>query len=131
MARTHAIAIAQAKQENEKQEKVVNLASACLTYFIPRFISLISPFYIKEPYHDSAFVQELLHGHRDRIKDILGVRLHVFVGLLEELTSLGYTHSRHVSLEEQLAIFLWMCHTGNCLRQVADRFQHSLETTSK
>ena len=61
-------------------------------------------------------------GHPRRIKDILGVRKEVFDGLLDKLKRVGYSGSRNVALEEQLAIFLWACRTGVSVRQVADRF---------
>ncbi|KAF8120285.1 hypothetical protein EV363DRAFT_1146919, partial [Boletus edulis] len=47
------------------------------------------------------WVQELLDGHPDRIRNELGVRKHVFTRLIDELVSIGLTHSKHVTLEEQ------------------------------
>jgi hypothetical protein len=96
-----------------------------------------TPIYWKQEYHTSAltgeaWVQELIHGHPDRIKNELGMRLHVFMALLAELSlTCGLTASRHVSLEEQLAIFLYTCVTGLSLRHVGERFQRSNETISK
>ncbi|KAJ7050996.1 hypothetical protein C8F01DRAFT_939060, partial [Mycena amicta] len=43
----------------------------------------------------------------------------------------GYTGSRHVSLEEKLAIFLYTCVTGLSVRHVGERFQRSNETISR
>ncbi|KAJ7342947.1 hypothetical protein DFH08DRAFT_617242, partial [Mycena albidolilacea] len=65
-----------------------------------------------QPYHTSKltgqqWVEELMHGHPERIHNELGVHLHVFVMLLIELQGLGYSNSKFVSLEEQLAIFLY------------------------
>ena len=91
---------------------------------------------IREPYHTSAltgeaWVVELLTGHPDRIRCELGVRHHVFAKLISDLRELGYTNSRYVSLEEQLAIFLYACVTGLTIRHIGERFQRSNETISR
>jgi hypothetical protein len=89
-----------------------------------------------EPYHTSAltgqeWVIELIVGHPERIRCELGVHVHVFEGLVNELRALGHTDSRHVSLEEQVAIFLYSCVTGLTVRHVGERFQRSNETISR
>jgi DNA-binding NarL/FixJ family response regulator len=88
------------------------------------------------PYHTSAlsgqaWVDELLEGHPDRIKNELGMRKEVFRSLLVALCQAGYGDSRYVTLEEQLAIFLYMSVTGLSIRHVGERFQRSNETVSK
>lgn len=95
-----------------------------------------SSFYDKTPYHTSAltghsWTQELLHGHPDRIKCELGMRLHVFEALVEELRNYRLSDSRHITLEEHLAIFLYTCVTGLSIRHVGERFQHANATISK
>ena len=77
-----------------------------------------------ESYHTSIlsggmWVQELLDGHPDHILCELGVWKEVFEALICTLRAIGTTDSKHISLEEQLAIFLYMsvtgltiCHTG-------------------
>ncbi|KAF9240413.1 hypothetical protein BU15DRAFT_28869, partial [Melanogaster broomeanus] len=65
-----------------------------------------------EPDHTSAltgeaWVIELLLGHPERIRCELGVHPHVFANLMTELRELGHGNSEFVSLEEQLAIFLY------------------------
>lgn len=92
--------------------------------------------YIREAYHTSAlsgqdWVLELLAGHPERIHCKLGVYRHTFLALITVLRALGYKNSRFVSLEEQLAIFLYMAVTGLPLRHVGERFQHSNATISK
>ena len=67
------------------------------------------PLYNKVPYHTSAlsgtdWVQELLNGHPEHIPNELGVHKHVFCTLVEELQLAGHRPSKHVYLEEQLAI---------------------------
>ncbi|KLO06039.1 hypothetical protein SCHPADRAFT_804797, partial [Schizopora paradoxa] len=72
-----------------------------------------NPLYSKQDYHTSAlsgeaWVEELVHGHPDRIRHEFGVRMHVFLLLVEELrTYSGLDDSKHVTLREQVAIFLY------------------------
>lgn len=89
-----------------------------------------------EPYHTSAlkgeeWLMELIVGHPQRIRCELGVHAHVFEKLIMELRGLGHGRSRYVSLEEQLAIFLYTCVTGLTIRHVGERFQRSSDTISK
>jgi hypothetical protein len=89
----------------------------------------------KKPYYTSAltgedWVMELLSGHPERIHHELGVRLHVFNALVSELRDLGHDNSRFMSLEEQLAIFLYSCVTGLAIRHVGERFQRSTDIIS-
>ena len=89
-----------------------------------------------EPYHTSAltgqeWVIELIVGHPERIRCELGVHAHVSESLINDLRNLGHTDSCHVSLEEQLAIFLYTCVTGLTVRHVAERFQRSNDTISR
>ncbi|KAJ3738766.1 hypothetical protein EV360DRAFT_15511, partial [Lentinula raphanica] len=69
--------------------------------------------YWTQEYHTSKlsgqeWVDELIRGHPERIYTELGVRLHVFVHLIVYLRQMGYGDSpRGVTLEEQLAIFLY------------------------
>ena len=92
--------------------------------------------YDKEPYHTSllsghAWVLELRNGHPDRIRCELGVTHHVFDLLLSDLRGMGYKDSKHVTLEEQLAIFLYTCVTGLSIRHVGERFQRANDTIAK
>ena len=89
-----------------------------------------------EPYHTSIlsgheWVMELLTGHPERIHCELGMHAHVFKQLILELRDLGHTNSKFVSLEEQLAIFLYCCVTGLSIRHVGERFQRSNDTISR
>jgi hypothetical protein len=96
-----------------------------------------SPLYWKQPYHTSAltgeaWVKELIVGHPDRIKNELGMRLHVFLAFMNQLRVVGgLTDSREVSLQEQAAIFLYTNVTGLSFRHVGERFQRSTDTISK
>jgi hypothetical protein len=89
-----------------------------------------------EPYHTSAlsgeeWVVELIIGHPGRIRCELGVSADTFQALIAELHALGHTSSRYVSLEEQLAIFLYTCVTGLTIRHVGEHFQRSNDTISR
>jgi hypothetical protein len=91
---------------------------------------------MKEPYHTSilsgyAWVQELLHGHPEHIHTELGVHKEVFHALIEVLLSMGHGDSRNVTLQEQLAIFLYMSVTGLSICHVGEQFQHANGTISK
>jgi hypothetical protein len=96
-----------------------------------------SPHYWKQPYHTSAltgaaWVKELILGHPDRIKNELGMSLHVFLAFVTQLRVVGsLSDSRYVTLREQAAIFLYTCVMGLSLRHVGERFQRSTDTISK
>jgi hypothetical protein len=79
----------------------------------------------------SMWVLELIHGHPDHIRHEFGIRKDVFKHLVNDLLSFGYTHSRHVYLEEQLAIFLYICVTGMSYSHAREHFQWSTSTISK
>jgi len=90
----------------------------------------------REPYHTSAltgegWVMELLGGHPDRIRCELGMSQDIFSDLISDLRALGHKNSKHVSLEEQLAIFLYAVVTGLTVRHLGERFQRSNETISR
>jgi len=94
-----------------------------------------APLFDKIPYHTSAlsgeaWLLELVEGHPERIKTELGMRLHVFLKLVDELRRIGLSGSRNVSLEEQVAIFLYTAVTGLSIRHVGERFQHANATIS-
>ena len=77
------------------------------------------------------WVDELLDGHPDRIRCKLGLQKGAFHELLHALCCFGVADSKYVSLEEQLAIFLYMSVTGLSTRHTGECFQHSNDTISK
>src|SRR5467141_1653480 len=85
----------------------------------------------RQPYHNSVltgrmWVHELLHGNPRHIKDQLGMEKHVFRLLVQKLITLtNASHTRHVDMEEQVAIFLYIIVTNLSNRKVAERFQQS------
>src|SRR6267154_6490350 len=109
--------------------EVVSLAGAATN-------SYTNSYYDKQPYHTSVltgvgWVNELLNGHPERIQCELGVHRHVFIILLQVLHEGGINDSKHVMLEEQLAIFLYACVMGISVCHLAERFQRSNDTISK
>jgi hypothetical protein len=91
----------------------------------------------KSPMHTSIlrgedWIKELLTGNDSRFYNQMGVQKHVFRRLIEELrqkTSLDNT--KHVSVEEQVAIFLHVAITGQSNRKLQERFQRSGDTISR
>lgn len=117
---------------------IIHLVSLVVTLIIPTILHVVQSLrvYEKQPYHTSilsgeAWVQELLNGHPKRIRCELGVTQQVFQQLIHELHTMGYMRTRYVSLEEQLAIFLYTSVTGLTTRHVGERFQRSNATVSK
>jgi hypothetical protein len=96
------------------------LLTTAYTFYVVGIATFLyaQPLYWKQDYHTSAltgeaWVKELILGHPDRIYTELGVRLHVFTAFVAELRICGMSDSRNgITLEEQAAIFLYMCITG-------------------
>ncbi|KAF9442362.1 hypothetical protein P691DRAFT_681624 [Macrolepiota fuliginosa MF-IS2] len=76
------------------------------------------PSLLKTPQHTSIltgymWVEELLAGHPVQFHNMLGMSKHVYLQLIDELSSIaGLKPSKHVTQEEQVAIFLHMAHVG-------------------
>jgi hypothetical protein len=134
-------------EDNEAARQAAHqLAMRWLYQYITLFISILltaltgilneESTRTREPYHTSiltceGWVMELLEGHPNRIRCELGVSRDIFLELINELRRFGHGNSKYVSLEEQLAIFLYMSVTGLTIRHVGERFQRSNETISK
>ncbi|CAN1324393.1 hypothetical protein LINPERPRIM_LOCUS33080 [Linum perenne] len=56
---------------------------------------------------------------------------HIFVHLCEELKKHGLQHSKNITVEEQVAMFLMILAHSNSARDNAEDFQHSTATVSK
>jgi hypothetical protein len=125
-------------QHPEVQRRLIQHSILLVSILISATANILESVYAKdpEPYHTSAlsgeaWVIELLTGHPERIRCELGMHAHAFAELISELRTLGYTNSKFVSLEEQLAIFLYTSVTGLSVRHVGERFQRSNETISR
>ena len=119
-----------------RHQRIIRYAALIVSIIVSATANILQSLYVREPYHTSAlsgeaWLLELLCGHPKRIHTELGVSLEVFSNLVQELRDIGYQNSRNVSLEEQLAIFLYMCVTGLTIRHVGERFQRSNETISQ
>ena len=73
--------------------------------------------YDKMAYHTSAltgemWVLELLNGHPECIQNELGIHKHVFQNIIKNLHLFSHQDSKVITLEEQLANFLYTCVTG-------------------
>ena len=107
--------------EKEIQEQILRFVAYFTKVLMPAVIQIIRQRYIKQPYHTSiltgqGWVDELVHGHPLHIHTKLGVSLEVFQALISKLHEMGHGASKHVTLEEQVAIFLYACVTGLSVR---------------
>ena len=119
-----------------RRQRIIRYAALIVSIIISATANILQSVYVREPYHTSAlsgeaWVLELLCGHPNRIRMELGMSVKVFSSLVQDLRDIGYQNSRNVSLEEQLAIFLYMSVTGLTIRHVGERFQRSNETISR
>ena len=127
----------EAQDSEERRNRVIRITFLITSIILTAVSALLDAIYSNspQPYHTSAltghaWVVELLTGHPERIRCELGVHQHVFLALIEELRQMGHTNSRYVSLEEQLAIFLYCCVTGLSIHHIGERFQRSNSTIS-
>jgi hypothetical protein len=120
---------------NARQQRLYCAAAIFVNVIVSAAIVAVAPLVDKIPYHTSilsgeGWVQELINGHPERMKTELGMRPQVFSLLIKELYGAGMRRSKFLSLEEKLAIFLYMSVTGLSIRHVAERFQHANGTIS-
>jgi hypothetical protein len=117
-------------------QHVISLASEVINIAGIAVNAYTTTYYDKQPYHTSiltgvSWVNKLLNGHPERIQCELSVHHHIFIILFQLLHNGGIDNSKHVTLEEQLAIFLYACVTGISVCHLAERFQCSNNTISK
>ena len=88
----------------------------------------------KTPCHTSKlssaeYTCELLEGHQRRSYRNLRMEARIFKALVDYLSSRGLLQStRGVTVEEQLAMFMYMLARNASFTALCDRFQHSGET---
>jgi phosphate starvation-inducible membrane PsiE len=126
------------QSRQEIKQRLCQLTFLFVNILLSATVTILNSVYgrEREPYHTSvltgeAWVLELLNGHPECIRCELGVHRHVFVELISELRAFGHDSSKYVSLEEQLAIFLYCCVTGLTVRHTGERFQRANETVSR
>lgn len=119
--------------QQQRRQQLILHALGFIRILFAAVLALSDP--TQEHYHTSiltgkAWVLELLLRHPEQIYTELGVHHHVFYLLIAELKSMGYGDSQHVTLEEQLAIFLYASVMGLSIWHLSECFQQSIETIS-
>jgi hypothetical protein len=114
------------------------LAVAAIAIAAAAVLQYIEQITNPQPYHDSILTGEkwlqelLLTCNNFRFYEQLGVNKEPFLDLVKELEELYLIKQmRHMSTEEQVAIFLYSVVTNVSNRKVAKRFQRSGETVSR
>lgn len=113
------------------------LAAAAASLAGHAIIKYSNPHFNKARMHTSILsgegrMQELLSGHAVTFYNEFGMSIHVFHRLVKELHQYtSFNHSKHISMVEQLGIFLWICRKGASVRDAMYHFQHSPDTISK
>jgi hypothetical protein len=113
------------------------IAIIAILISVKEAIALYASRFDKIPQHTSIlsgqdWINELIAGHDGRFYNEMGMKKHVFRALLSTLRRDAGLHStRHISDEEQLAIFLHYTHRGLSNRALQERFQRSADTISK
>jgi hypothetical protein len=127
-----------ANPQPEVRDHLVKCMGLVISIVVAAMQGVLQTVYPKDPqpYHTSAlsgqdWVIKLMTGHPECIRCELGMHAGAFVELISQLHAMGHSDSKFVSLEEQLAIFLYTSVTGLSVRHVGERFQHSNETISK
>jgi hypothetical protein len=78
------------------------------------------------------WLDELLKGHSTWFQEQMRMAHHVFYQLSNELqTHCGLSDSKHVTADEQIAIYLHLARTGLSSQMLQERFQQSGDTISK
>ncbi|KAI0263166.1 hypothetical protein BGY98DRAFT_928674 [Russula aff. rugulosa BPL654] len=88
------------------------------------------------PYHTSTlseidWVHELLSGHPECMWTELGIYQGIFIILIKALEKCEIWSSYHVSVKEQLSIFLYTTVTGLPCTHVGEHFQWSSSMITK
>ena len=104
-------------QSQGTDDQVIDIMVIFIRFVMKEVLSYGTNAYNKTPYHTSAlmgemWVLEFLHSHLEQIQNELGVHKHIFLSLYSDLQQHGHQDSKSVTLEEQLAIFLYTCITG-------------------
>lgn len=80
------------------------------------------------------FIHRMLTGHHNLCKEQLRLSREIFISLVSVLRTqqlLVDGNGKHISIEEQLGISLYMLAKPASVRDAAERFQHSVRTISK
>src|SRR5258708_5644076 len=93
-------------------------------------INRIAVHYNWIPYHISVlsgegWVQKLIARHPQYMQIELGVHQSIFIVLIKAVQDVGLWSSRHVSIEEQVSIFLYTMVIGLPYTHIGEHFQWS------
>ena len=119
------------------RRRIALIAGMIILMAVRDCVLLYASRFDKVPQHTSIlsgqdWINELIAGHDGRFYNEMGVHKHVFWALVAVLRrDAGLRDTRHVSGEEQLAIFLHYAHRGLSNRALQERFQRSPDTISK
>jgi len=78
-----------------------------------------------------ALVQEILQGNPTRCYEMFQMEKHIFHKLCIELVEHDLKSSKHMGVEEMVAMFLVVVGHGVGNRMIQETFQHSGETVSR
>lgn len=122
-------------QEEAEEEEEDTICIAAAIYYAERYL------FERVACRDSAlsgaaYVMEVLNGHRTRFRELFRMDRSVYDILRSELTSSASSAyylrpTSTVSVDEQLAIFLYIVGQDQSNRSAQERFQHSGETISR
>lgn len=127
---------AKAESSRARMRRSMRTAAALAAISAAAVTTALTPHLIKTPMYDSPrtgemYIQELLQAHDHRIHGVLGVHKHVFRALVRELQECsGLSSTKHISQEEQLAIFLRLARSGLGQRDAQEMFQRAPDTVS-
>ena len=117
--------------ENQKRKAVLMAAA------LAGGIVATTPGLVKEPMYDSVYtgeirMQELIRGHDKRFYNSFGMTKDVYYQLKLDLQELvNFVPTQHMSMDEQLGIFLCVCRSGFGTRDIQELFQRSPDTVHK
>ena len=123
---------------NKHRVSLIIISSLIIQATLPSLVPFLTHQLPAQPMRTSSlsgseYIQEVMKCQNPkRIQEVLRMKLEVFQFLCAELKSKGgLAPSRYVSIEEQVAMFLYAIAHSDTNREVQERFQHSGETVSR
>lgn len=125
-----------------RQQRLTILEAAvhATVHTVQAFVESQKQFYCKTALHNNSSIGHYLvdfwlsHSHNEVTRPELGVTVDTFKFILKELkmyVSPPLADSKHITAEEQLAIFLWICRAAAGSRKAASRFHHCHDTIQR
>lgn len=121
-------------REVQHKEDIVIAAAAAAAAAVA---AMYAPHFLKIPKNNGSrggaeYIQELFEGHPSRFYEVFGMTKHTFRRLATELFKYtSFSHTKYISMAEQLAIFLRFCRYGYGVRKIEEEFLRSPDTISK